>query len=149
MAIEYDLTVAGSTPINQMAERALPDLAERPTGMPPLLSRDLDDQYGFGVTVLGGTKGYIDALSDGGSWTWEPADYTSVGFRLDKSADRKWAVINMLTVVRRVLNTGGEDAAFVLNGDVLLFTRFGGELVKHNRDKWWTNYREADDLIPG
>jgi hypothetical protein len=149
MAIEYDLTCSGDTPVNQMAERALPDPDDRPTGTAPLLSAALDARCGFGATILAGTNGYVDALSDDGSWEWEPSTYVLVGFRLDKEADRRWAVTNMLTVVRRVLDSGSEDAALVLNGDLLLLTRFDGLLVKHNRDQWWSHYPGAHDAIPG
>ena len=49
----------------------------------------------------------------------------------------------MLTVVRRVLDTGNEDAALIFNGDILLFTRFSDGLIKHRRDGWWTSYAGA------
>jgi hypothetical protein len=52
-------------------------------------------------------------------------------------------------VVRRVLNTGSEDAVLAQNGNHLVFTRFAGVLVKHRRDAWWKHYPGADDLIPG
>lgn len=149
MAIEYDLTLAGDTPVNRVAERALPDPEQRPTGVPQFLSTNLDEQYGFAVTVVGGSNRYIDAESDSGTWEWEPQDYVLVGFRLDKSADREWAVANMLTIVRRVLATGSEDTALVINGDLLLLARFDGKLIKHNRDRWWSSYPAADQLIPG
>lgn len=72
-----------------------------------------------------------------------------IGFRLDKSADARWAVTNMLTVVRRVLDTGPEDATFDFNGDVLLFARRDGELTKHRRDTWWERYSPGNHLIAG
>jgi len=149
MSIDYRLTLAGSTPINQIAERALPDPSERPTGLPPLLSAHLYEDHGFAVDIRAGHNGYVDAESDHGLWEWEPAEYVGVAFSIDKFADPAWKVINMLTVVRRVLDSGPEDAAFVLNGDVLIFTRFDGEVVKHNREKWWSYYPAADQLIPG
>ncbi|GID26626.1 SitI3 family protein [Paractinoplanes brasiliensis] len=55
----------------------------------------------------------------------------------------------MLTVVRRVLDSGDEDAAFVFNGDNLLLARFGGVLTKHRREKWWEHYEGADQVLPG
>ena len=149
MSVDYRLTLAPGTPINQIAERALPEPGERPTGLPPLLSANLYEKYGFGISIRAGQNGYVDAESDHGLWEWEPAEYVAVAFQMDKFADPGWKVINMLTIARRVLMTGPEDAALVLNGDVLIFTRFGGELVKHNHDKWWANYPGADDLIPG
>jgi hypothetical protein len=149
MALEYRLTFAGDTPVELMAARALPDPDERPTGIPPILSADLFDRYGLQVTVRGGHHGYVDALSDQGEWEWEPETYVAVGFRLDKFADREELVTNMVTIARQALTTGPEDAAFVFNGDVLLFTRFGGEVVKHNRDSWWAYHPAADQLISG
>jgi len=55
----------------------------------------------------------------------------------------------MLTVVRRVLDTGVEDATFDFNGDVLLLARLKGELTKHRRETWWDHYPSANQLIPG
>jgi hypothetical protein len=149
MAIEYWLTLAGDVPVEQVAERALPDPDERPTGTAPLLAADLYDRYGFFITVLAGKNGYIDAESDAGMWEWEPANYVEVTFRMEKNADPDRALLNMLEVVRRVLETGSEDAALVQNGNSLLLTRFDGELVKHRRDSWWSNYAGADDCLPG
>ncbi|GAA2527422.1 SitI3 family protein [Winogradskya humida] len=147
MAIEYDLTLAGNIPVTMVAERALPDPDERPIGTPELLSIDLSSRYGFGVTILAGTDVYLDVETDQGSWEWEPDAATTIGFRLDKTADRKWAVVNMLTVVRRVLGSGAEDAALVLNGDVLVLARFDGVVVKHHRESWWGHYAGADEVI--
>jgi hypothetical protein len=148
MAIEYRLVLAGDTPVEQVAERALPDPDERPTGTAPLLVADLYDRLGFEVTVLASQNGYFDADSDTGTWLWKPATFVAVTFRLDSDADSSWAVLNMLPVVRRLLDTGSEDAAFLLNGDVLLLTRFGDDLVKH-RARWWNNYTGANDQVPG
>jgi hypothetical protein len=149
MALEYRLTLAGTTPVDQVAERTLPDPAERPTGTAPLLSAALFERYGFNVTVRAGQNGYLDVESDQGSWEWEPESYVSVTFRMDKLADSNWNVVNMLMAVRRVLETGPEDAALVLNGDVLLLTRFDGTLVKHRRNTWWAAYVGATEAIPG
>jgi hypothetical protein len=148
MATEYELTLAPSTPLEQLAERALPDAADRPVGAVPRLVRDLDEKYGFDVTVSAGEDAYLAVESDQGLWEWEPDAYASVTFRLDKFADPAWKVINVLTVVRRVLDTGPEDAALVLNDDILLLTRLQGKLTKH-RASWWHNYPAADQLIPG
>jgi hypothetical protein len=46
-----------------------------------------------------------------------------------------------------VPQTGAEDAAFVVNSDVLLFARLSGEIVKHNRGRWWSYRPGADQLI--
>ena len=142
MALEYKLTLAGSTP-QQVAERAFPDMADRPPGTTPLLTMDLYESYGFHIAVMAGENGYLSAESDNGLWEWEPKTYVSVTFSLDKSADRRWAVQNVLTTVERVLSTGAEDAALTLNADFLLLTRFGGVLVRHRRE-WWDSYPGAD-----
>jgi hypothetical protein len=147
MATEYRLTLAGSTPV-EVAERALPDPVERPTGTPRLLAADLYDRYGFGLTVLGGQQGYLDAETDHGLWEWEPATYVDLTFRMEKNADSDRAVVAMLPVLRRVLQTGPEDAALVLNGNWLLLTRIDGVLVKH-RASWWESHPAAADLIQG
>ncbi|WP_433718047.1 SitI3 family protein [Actinoplanes sp. CA-051413] len=147
MATEYRLTLAGSTLPVLIAERALPEQDERPTGTPQLLAADLSERYGFEVTVRAGQNGYFDAETDTGMWEWEPAAYVAVTFRLDKDAEPDRAVGAMMLIVRRLLQTGPEDAALVLNGNWLLMSRFGGVLVKHRRDKWWKTYAAADDLI--
>ncbi|GIE95890.1 hypothetical protein Ari01nite_33550 [Paractinoplanes rishiriensis] len=87
------------------------------------------DKYGFQVTVRGGRNGYVEADADDGTWEWEPDPFVAVGFRLDKDADREWVLTNMVTVVRRILFTGPEDAAFVFNGEVLLCTRLKTDLA--------------------
>jgi hypothetical protein len=51
----------------------------------------------------------------------------------------------MLVAVRRMLLTGREDAALVLNGNWLLLNRVDGVLVKHRRDTWWQTYAAAND----
>jgi hypothetical protein len=149
MAVEYALTLAEGSPIDQVARRAFPEPAERPTGTPPLLAADLYRRYGFEVTVLGGRHGYVDVATDRGRWEWEPTSYVSLDFRIDKDAEPEWAVVNMLSCVRRVLDSGPEDAALALNGDVLLLTRLNGVLVKHDRDGWWSSYPAADAVLPG
>lgn len=88
-------------------------------------------------------------LSDDGSWEWEPEPYVTVGFRLDKDADRNWAVSNMMTVVRRVLGSGREDAVLVLNGDILLLARLDGAFARHHIDDWWAAYPGVDVLVVG
>jgi hypothetical protein len=146
MATEYQLTLAGSTPA-EVAARALPE-PDRPTGTPQLLAADLYERYGFELTIISGRNGYFDAESDNGMWEWEPAAYVVVTFRMEKSAESDRAVGAMLLIVRRVLHTGPEDAALVLNGNWLLLTRLEGVLVKH-RESWWKSYPAADDLIQG
>ena len=149
MSLDYRLTLAGAIPVEQIAERALPSPDERPTGTAPLLSVRLAERYGFDVSVHAGRNGYVDALSDNGEWEWEPADYVDVSFHVDKVTEMDVVAINLLTVTRRVLNSGPEDAALVLNGDILLLARFQGALVKHNHEKWWSYYPVAEQLFPG
>jgi hypothetical protein len=147
MATEYRLTLAGSTPLVEVAERALPEPDERPVGTPQLLSADLHDRYGFEVILRAGRNGYLDAESDSGLWVWEPDEYVSVRFRMEKNADSDRATVNMLLAVRRILLTGPEDAALVLDGNYLLLNRVGGVLVKHRRETWWQSYAAANDLF--
>lgn len=149
MALEYRLTLAGETPVDQVAGRAFPEASERPIGIAPRLFADHTEKLGFSITIVGARDGFLDLLTDDGSWEWEPAAYVRVGFRLDKFADVRWVVTNMLTVVRRVLDTGTEDATFDFNGDILLFARRGGKLTKHRRERWWDYYSAGDQLIPG
>ncbi|MET8150269.1 SitI3 family protein [Actinoplanes sp. NPDC049668] len=149
MALEYRLVLAGDTPIDQVAERAFPDVSERPTGAPPRLTADHLERYGFIVTVLPGRDGYFDLETDNGSWVWEPKSHVRVHFRLDKFADLRWAVANMLGVVRRALDAGPEDAIFDFNGEILLFARLDGKFTKHRRGTWWEHYPSGDQLIPG
>lgn len=149
MAIEYELTLAGDIPVNRVAERAFPLLDDRPTGTAPLLTADLDEKYGFDVSVAAGKNAYISTEGDDDMLEWEPEAFVSVTFGLDKTADRQWAVTNVLTVVRRVLNTGPEETVFRYNADLLLFTRFNGQLIKHHREPWWAQYAAANQLIPG
>jgi hypothetical protein len=149
MALEYRLTLAGGTPVDLLAQRAFPEAAERPTGIAPRLFADHKERYGFSVTIVSGQAGYL-ALDTGEEWwEWEPESYIRVNFRLDKFAEIRWVVTNMLTVVRRVLDTGPEDAAFDFNGDVLLLARLKGELTKYRRENWWDHYPSANQLIPG
>ena len=148
MSLDYRLTLADGAPVEQVAARGWPDLDERPTGTVPLLSANLAGRYGFNVSIRAGQHGYVDAMSDDGQWEWEPGDYVNVAFHVDKSADFGILVINMLTVVRRLLTSGQEDAALVLNGDILILARFNGEVAKHNRETWWAFYPAADQLIP-
>lgn len=149
MALEYRVTFLSDTPVDLVAAHAFPERDDRPTGAPPILRATHFEKYGFQVVVRSGEHGTLDAMSDDGDWEWEPDPYVAVGFRLDKFADRQWVITNMMTVVRRLLLAGSEDAAFLFNNDVLLFTRFKGELVKHNRERWWAFHEASDQLIPG
>ena len=147
MATEYRLTLAGDTPAVEVAERAMPDAQERPVGEPHLLAADLYEKYGFELIILAGRQGYFDAESDSGLWEWEPDPYIAVTFRMEKNADSDRATVNMLLAVRRILLTGPEDAALVLDGNYLLLNRVDGNLVKHRRDTWWQHYAAGNDLF--
>ncbi|WP_306215115.1 SitI3 family protein [Actinoplanes sp. RD1] len=148
MALEYKLTLAGDIPLDQVGARAFPDADERPSGR--WRSADHKERYGYDVSVLGGRNGYLELLTDDGSWEWEPEACVRLVFNLDKFAeDFRRPVTGMLTVVRRVLDTGPEDAVLDFNGDVMLFIRRDGVLTKHRRETWWKAYPSGDQLIPG
>ncbi len=150
MALVYDLILIGSSSAEQVAERALPKADERPSGTPPLLrSADLQDRYGFNVSVLSREFGYIAVESDDGMWEFEPDAHVTVTFYIDKSAELDWSIANMLTVVRRLLDSGEEDVALILDGDFLILTRLEGTLTKHRRTTWWDHFPAADELITG
>jgi hypothetical protein len=140
MAIEYRLTLAGATPISEIAARAFPDPADRPEGTPSLLAADLDLRFGFQVTVYADENGYVEAESDEEMWIWEPEEFASMTFRMDKDAEPVSALTAMLAAVRRVLDTGTEDASLDLNGSWLLLTRTGGVTMKHKLADWWAVY---------
>jgi hypothetical protein len=150
VALVYDLILIGSGSVEQVAERALPKPDERPTGSPPLLrSADLQDRYGFNVSVLSREVGYIAVESDDGMWEFEPDAHVTVTFYLDKSAELDWSIGTMLTVIRRLLDSGDEDAVLILDGDLLILTRIDGALTKHRRLTWWDHFPAADELITG
>jgi hypothetical protein len=148
MALEYRLTLAGDTPAERVAQRALPVPVESPAATAPVLHANLRESHGFTVAIRAGKNAYVSAESDRGLWEWEPETYASVAFRVSKEADHEWAVVNMLTIVWRALATGSEDAALVLNGDLLVLTRLGGILAKHNRNGWWASYPAANAVFP-
>jgi hypothetical protein len=156
MSIGYNLTLAGRTPIRDVAGRALPDGSAqlvdrkgRPASAPPIWSANLFASHGFMVDVLAGTNGYFDVEGDDGMWKWEPAAHVRVHFDMDAFTDPAWRVPNMLIIVARVLDTGPEDAAFDFNANELLLRRVDGRLTKHRRATWWEYYPGADHLVPG
>lgn len=149
MALEYRLVLAGTTTAAAISGRAFPADAERPSGDGPLLTADLKERLGFTVAARAGRNAFVDVETDQGQWTWEPGEYVAMTFRMDKFADPGWNVMNMFAAVRRVLETGQEDAVLVLNSDVLLLSRLGGVLTKHRRDRWWNHYPEADEALAG
>jgi hypothetical protein len=148
MALEYRLTLAGDMPAEKVAGRVLPVAAESPAETAPVLHASLRESHGFTVAIRAGKNAYVSAESDGDLWEWEPATYVSVAFRVSKDADHEWAVVNMLAMVWRALDTGSEDAALVFNGDLLLLTRLDGVLVKHNRAGWWASYPATNAVFP-
>lgn len=149
MAHEYQLTLAGTVSADDLAARAFPAADERPAPWASLLTVDLHERYGFAVSVRSGRRRYIGVVSDSGYWEWEPESFAEITFAMTKTGDSDRARRNMLTVVRRVLDTGSEDMVLVLNHDNLIFARLGGVLVRHLRDTWWDNYPYADGLILG
>ncbi|GIM89276.1 SitI3 family protein [Paractinoplanes toevensis] len=149
MAIDYNLYLAGNPPVEVVAQWAFPALDDRPTGTVPFLTADLDEKYGYDVVVTSGENAYIDVVTDDGGWEWEPETFVLVAFRLDKEADRPTAIDNVLSAVQRVLAAGEQDAALVLNGDILLLSRLDGVVAKHRRGAWWSFHPAADQLIPG
>ncbi|MFC4068197.1 SitI3 family protein [Actinoplanes subglobosus] len=149
MSLSYRLTLAGPITTDQLAERAFPDQAERPSGSGPTLSADLNETHGFAVAVRSGRNGYVDAGTDDGDWEWEPDPFAAISFDIDDDIDREQLAVNLVTVVQRVLLSGPEDAAFVINGDYLLIGRFNGQVTKHSHEKWWSYYPAADAMIIG
>jgi hypothetical protein len=152
MGVEYRLTLAGDIPAEQVAECAVPDPAERPQPWEGrLLAADLYEQRGFGLSVRAGRGGscYEARDDDGARWEWEPDAYVDVTFSMGKDDRVEESTTNMLTIVARVLEGRSEDAALLLNGGVLLLTRVGGVLRKHNRATWWDHYGFVNDIVPG
>lgn len=154
MAVDYRLTLAGHIPAAEVAECAVPDVAERPrsTDSPDRLSIGLYEERGFWLSVRAGRDGYYEAEEDSGtSWEWEPDEYVNVTFSMDKNPDIlvDKGTPNMLRIVGRVLECRSEDAALILNGNWLLLTRFNGVLRKHNRVRWWNHYDFANEILPG
>jgi hypothetical protein len=143
------LTLAADSPVVQVAERTAPDPKERPAedGTGGVLSVDLQNHRGFTLTMRSGRRGHYEADGDEGLWEWEPANYVTAGFRIDKEQIEK-GTENMLGVVARLLDSGSEDAALFLNSDTLLLTRLDGVVRKHGRPSWWSNYPFANEIVP-
>jgi hypothetical protein len=146
VAIEYWLVLEGDLAVDAITTTAFPDPSERPTATG---FADLYDRLGYGVTIRAGNDGYFQGESDPEvDWLWKPRRYVQMTFRLDK-AHLQRALRNLLPVVARVLTSGSENAAFLLNGDYLLLSRTHGVLTKHRRPQWWDHYGWVDDLVPG
>ncbi|WP_051799071.1 SitI3 family protein [Catenuloplanes japonicus] len=162
MGIEYRLSLAGRRSSAAVAARAMPELApglssagSSSAGLSSaglvgadLLSVDLYRSHGFCLTIVSRDRGLVDLGPDG----WELGAHTTVSFDMEKNVefDRSaQSLRTMLTVVGRVLETGAEDAALVLNGDVVLLTRVAGTLVKYRRADWWDHYSGLHAVIRG
>ncbi|GAA4588443.1 hypothetical protein BJY16_008565 [Actinoplanes octamycinicus] len=152
MAIEYRFTIAGSTPVAEIAQRAFPYPADRPVeypgGKPGLLFADLRETAGFSVTIRAGENGYLQAESDDGMWEWESSIYVRMTFRLTNGADVDRALSAMLTAVQRTVKSGHEDVVLDLNGNWLLLTRIDGVLAKHKLADWWNLHQVAGLIGP-
>ncbi|GAB3154547.1 hypothetical protein GCM10027290_49240 [Micromonospora sonneratiae] len=148
VSIDYRLTLAGSAPLEEVAELAGSDFVERGTLTGRrMLSADLFESCGYVVDITAGSDGYYDAEGDGGSlWVWEPERYVDIDFHMRKDALAEMGTPNMLMAVARILAGSAEDAALVLNGNWLLLSRVGGILRKHNVADW---YDEEYDKILG
>jgi hypothetical protein len=114
-------------------------------GQPAELGADLGrcarlDAFGLG--------GIFQATLGGSTWEWEPDSYVNVTFSMGKDDQVDKGTPNMLTIVARVLDCRSEDAALILNGNVLLLTRVNGVLHKHNRATWWNHYDFANQILP-
>lgn len=147
MSLSYRLTLAGPVTVDELTERAFPDLTERPAGAGPAFAADVHEKYGFIASLRSGRNGYVDIETDDGDWEWEPDPFAAISFDVDDETNRDQLAVNLVTVVRRVLRSGSEDAAFVINGDYLLLGRFGGHVKKHSHERWWAFYPAADELI--
>ncbi|MFG3421227.1 SitI3 family protein [Micromonospora sp. NPDC049460] len=142
MAVEFRLTLAGSAPLEEVAELAAADVTEMPTPTdnPRLFSARLYEERGYALTIYAGRHGYYDAEDDDGTrWEWEPETYVDLDFSMhaDDLVDK--GIPNMAAAVARVLAGRSEDAALVQNGNWLLLTRVAGRVRKH-RQSWWDHY---------
>lgn len=152
MSVQYRLTLAGEIPVGHVAECALLDPAERPTPTESgrLLATDLHDRLGFGLSVRASRGDFYGAQDDDDSWwEWQPSEAINLTFDLSSDDTISKGIPNMLATVARVLKGRPEDAALVLNFDLLLLTRVSGVLRKHNRATWWGHYGFVNDIIPG
>ncbi|MFG1775992.1 SitI3 family protein [Micromonospora sp. NPDC049048] len=147
MAIEFQLTLAGEIPLDEVALLAAPNAVETRTASGNrMLTSALNEECGFVVDITGGTHGYYEAEDDDGSlWVWEPDTYVDIGFYMRKDVLGDKGIPSMLATTARVLSERTEDAALLFNHDQLLLTRVAGSLRKH-RPTWWSHH-EADDQI--
>lgn len=150
MAMSFMLTLAGTTSVDELIARAFPDPATRPEFGPAgeAFSADLRREAGFSVSVMEGTDGYVDATVLGAAWLWEPPTYTSLQFRWAPGADPKRATRAMVAIVKRVLDSGEEDAAFVSDTEALLLRRDENGTVRFSEDDFWREAGAAADEAP-
>ncbi|MDP9796612.1 hypothetical protein J2S43_005124 [Catenuloplanes nepalensis] len=156
MGIEYRLTLAGDIPSEALAARAMPERADRPAGIPggppALLGAALYESHGFYLTIVPTDRASVAAVDDDDELRmWDIGRNSMVSFDMDKfdsDEDTARAIVAMLSTVRRVLESGTEDAALTLNGDWLLLNRIDGVVRRFNRTRWWAHH-DVDDLIEG
>ncbi|MEV0728370.1 SitI3 family protein [Polymorphospora sp. NPDC050346] len=145
MSIDYLLALATDMSLERVGELAAVTVAERParTGYGRLLAGGQPERDGYSVTIYGGRQGYYEARADRGTrWLWEPEDYVELAFHMRKDTLSDLGRPNMLRTVAKVLGGTVEDAALLVNNDVLLLTRVGGVLHRHNQEEWEeTDYR--------
>lgn len=138
MTIEVALVLSGASDVAQVLSRALPQIwAVHPTSKSGSIAHSFDDR-GFQLSAVARQRGYFEAASDAGSWSWEPESYVNLGFRIDKFFDRALAWSTILDIAAAVLRTGPEDVALILHGDVLLLRRERGKLERSCADFWST-----------
>jgi hypothetical protein len=150
MSVDYQLTIAGTTDYHAVSQRAFPDLLSRLVEVRTEYREGQDGDFyadlGVGVAVSKYDKREVEADSGTGPWTWSPVGCVGIIFDIDK-AQLELAALSSAQAVARVLGTGQEDVAFVLNAGILLLTRIDGEVRKYHRDDWWTVYQGLDALI--
>jgi hypothetical protein len=133
MALEYALIVLGRTRPEDMVSRL--GLERRDFELSKgVWTADLRRERGFILHLRSAKHGYFE--SD--DWTLEPDKYLHVGFRADKEADPQFLARSLIDTVERALATGGEDMAFIQNGEVLVLERTGGE-VRRLPVGFWNN----------
>ena len=111
MAIEYSLTLAGATPAEEVAQRALPGATFSPYGATIGTDADILQQLGFDLTITGGTDGYVEARGNDGTWVWDPNPAAVATFRLASDPDRgDMALHNVLEAATRILATAFASA---------------------------------------
>ncbi|GIE77899.1 hypothetical protein Aph02nite_38490 [Actinoplanes philippinensis] len=149
MALEYKIALIGASSEAEIAERGFPDPTDQLTEVPPLLSADFKERYGFHVTILARDEAYIEVECNEGTWSQQIQGHVSLTFRMDGSADPQWYIANLIAVVRRLLETGNEDFLLILDHDTLLLARLAETLTKHDRVGWWDHFPAADAMIAG